>query len=812
MDSLCGNEGYSRVEASSPREVEVTQKGPTARTWLRFWVLWCLCSCASGVLPGASMFIKLFEEAGVYSSICPPPHGHEPGRHEAKLLASSAAKHGTAGATRALREEPEEPEAEEQRADEADGSVGCKESYLAMTAVMQGGMSLALIFLAPIGLWFDRWGARYCGAVGAAICALGAAFLWLSVLGAARGYDSITSSGFFLGVVISDFGAMMNSYSFMGLIWHFPGRQALILSLISATYQVSAFLPIIVKLIMDRTGVALYWIMAAYSVICAGVALACLVLVPSIGEYYAEAKRVLGMPLPRPPSELKPMLQFRRAFAVLARDPWDHCSSAIALALAMGLPSFYSALAAPYGEQLFGSQEDGTRLAELYTAVNGMVGLIAAPFCGAIADCLGLNIFVVVLSLVVGVATWFSAIADWKAQTITCLALVLFSSLFNLYIQRYLLMYSPPNRIGTVQGLYMIFAIMASMPETIGGIACVDMLPEGPAAYQIPLRAMGCLGTLVLALYSCYFWRNPPPDCPVLLEDDEIELSRAFGCGNLDEVQEVMGISSRKELVKKLASTDPDTLREMICSIDTEKMVEMMAKRPVEDIAAMMEEGLVGEDEEEEEEAEEPEALEAGAVSPAEDPSRERGGGEPASEEIRLLDSSRRYERVDPAPAPPSGAGGRWLGEGFDGADAGAGRAAGSGATANNDNKNNSSEGGAEQGGTEQVASRADQEKARIRGISDRLLSMLEAKDQEGLKQYLLKETIEDMWAVTLDNEERLTAAQQKKMDKDFEKLVPGKEFAKVLRQRPELSGFVQKLMKRELDRKIASMRGRKPK
>ncbi len=65
-----------------------------------------------------------------------------------------------------------------------------------------------------------------------------------------------------------------------------------------------------------------------------------------------------------------------------------------------------------------------------------------------------------------------------------------------------------------------------------------------------------------------------------------------------------------------------------------------------------------------------------------------------------------------------------------------------------------------------------------------------------------------------MDNgfEERFTKAENKKMDKDFEKLMPGKEFAKVLRQRPELRQLIQKMMKRELDRKLAAMRGKKKK
>eukprot|EP00434_Breviolum_minutum_P001386 symbB.v1.2.001218.t1/scaffold66.1/size357995/21 len=92
--------------------------------------------------------------------------------------------------------------------------------------------------------------------------------------------------------------------------------------------------------------------------------------------------------------------------------------------------------------------------------------------------------------------------------------------------------------------------------------------------------------------------------------------------------------------------------------------------------------------------------------------------------------------------------------------------------------------------------------------------------DKEGVRNYILTEPVDDMWQVTLDMEEWQTAAEQKQMDKDFNKLIPGKDptcnqladFASLLRQRPELKKFVQQVMKREMQRKIASLTGRKKK
>ena len=44
-------------------------------------------------------------------------------------------------------------------------------------------------------------------------------------MGAVAGYDAQTSYLFLIGIFTCDFGSLLNSFSFMGLIWHFPGKQ-----------------------------------------------------------------------------------------------------------------------------------------------------------------------------------------------------------------------------------------------------------------------------------------------------------------------------------------------------------------------------------------------------------------------------------------------------------------------------------------------------------------------------------------------------------------------------------------------------------
>ncbi|CAJ1328215.1 unnamed protein product [Effrenium voratum] len=559
------------------------------------------------------------------------------------------------------------------------------------------------------------------GTFGALLCAVGLALVTSSVAGAAYGSDRITSYLFVLGVFVCDFGSMLNSFSFMGLIWHFPGKQTLVIALINATYQASALLPLILQGAMDSYSVPLYVYLSVWTLVVLGTVYVCYVMTPSQAEYYEQAKKVLGMPLPRPPADLKVREMLGKAWDVLRQDTAQHIASGMALAFGFALPGYYASMTAPYGEALFGTKADGERLAEINVLCTSVVGLAVGPFSGSIADRFGLEVLIVLFAMLTGLATVTLPLPSWPAQILCASSLTFFISLFTIFISRYLLLYSPPNRFGAVQGVYVLVVILISTPWSLGGVAATALLGTGVNAYRIPMLVFGLTGVVSLSWYAWYFQKNPPPENPTLLPEDEAELAKGFGCGNLEEVMEVTHMSSRKELIRKLASTDPDVIVSLMKSIDTEKMMEL-SRRSVDDIADMME--TVEEEEEEEEEAAAVAGAPAGAAA---------------------------------ADVPEAG-------------------------------------------------------ETPIRARGKYLVRIVAEGDKEALRNYLLTEPVDDMWQTTLDMEEWRSAAEQKQMDKDFGKLIPGKDFAGILRQRPELKKFVQQVMKREMQRRVASFTGRKKK
>eukprot|EP00930_Biecheleria_cincta_P104527 TRINITY_DN9688_c0_g1_i2.p1 TRINITY_DN9688_c0_g1~~TRINITY_DN9688_c0_g1_i2.p1 ORF type:complete len:793 (+),score=147.90 TRINITY_DN9688_c0_g1_i2:45-2423(+) len=693
----------SRTPLLVPERDEETTATPSSMNrrppWGRFLILWVATTLCSGVMPGQALFSKICADAGIYSSVC--PHGHD----------------------------------------------GCKAQFVLITSVFQGGQAVSIMFLAPIGILYDRWGARAVGVWGAVLCGLGLVGIWGAVIGAANGLDGSTSSLFVFAVLLTDFGSMLNSFSIMGLIWHFPGRQTLLVALISTTYQASAFFPLWVEQLM-LVGVSLASILLGWTIVVAIMTLVCHWFVPGQEEYYETAKQELGMPLPRPPKELQICSMFSRAWAVLRLDTRDHVLSALGLiCCGYALPGSYAALAAPYGEELFGDKDAGDELAGLYVLMNAILGVVLGPLAGSIADKLGLGAMIWLMCLNAALGTAFCGVASWMAQDVTCATMVFFILMFQVVITRYLLNYAPPNRFGTVQGVYIMLAIAVALPLQYGGIGAIYALPPGVDAYRIPFIAMGIVGVVGMTMYACYFQMHPMPEIPRLLEDDEADLAKSFGCGNLSEVMEVTGVPDRKQLIKMLATTDPEVMHSLIRGINTEKMMEMMSRRSVDDIADMMEDAV-------EEDADEEQKESAGM----DQNSTVAGAALAVDQREDEAEALQAAPSLAPAAATPE----------------------------------------------------LQTEAGRIRERTQFVMRLARSGDKEGLRQYLLTEDIEDMNKMSADMEDLLSDKERKQIDKEFNKLIPGKEFAKLLRERPQLRQFVQAAMKREFDRRIASLRGKK--
>eukprot|EP00439_Symbiodinium_sp_Y106_P030867 s3962_g3.t1 len=666
------------------QEKEIFQLGPTQEydetlstaessaemPWMHFLVLWACCSLASGTLSSQSVFVEILAEAGVFHSVC------------------------------------------------ENFAYECADQISALTSVFGVCQSIAYGFSAPIGLMYDLWGAKKTGTTGALSSAVGLLLACGSVFGAASGHDEISCKLLAPGVLLCDFGSLLFSFSLVGFVWHIPHRQTLLIALISSTYQASAALPMLLQAGIKRLELPLHFMMLAWAAAVFAAALVCSVGLPTQIEFLEQAKHVLGVPLPKPGGTRVPQM-ISRAVGIVRVHLADHLVSGLALASALVLPALYSSLAAPYGELLFGHKSDGKMLVKINVVGGAVAGLVLAPLAGMLADGFGLEAFTVLLAASALVASVTVGIASWPAQALCTSSAVLFTSCLSIYVWRYMLLYSPPSRFGTVQGIFSTAVIFISTPLSVAGMAAISLRPPGLNEYRISMLACGLMGTVLMAHYVAYSRRYPPPDCPTMLPEDEAMLAKSFGCGNLDEVCEVTRVRRKSILIKKMGSNRSEDLLSLLARTDVHKLMEMMAKRPVEDIAAMMEE----EDSVFQQEVEE-----------------NHLGPEAAS----VAESSSVAE-------PQAG----------------------------------------------------------VRDRARYLARLVAAADAQAVREYLLTEPLEDIWRVWLDFEKWQAPPERRKMDKDFNNIIPSKDLADILRRRPDLKTFVQSVIVQAVERKIATLRGK---
>lgn len=634
--------------------------------WGRLAIVWLVCCLSAGILPGQAVFVKLFVQAGIYGGAC------------------------------------------------TDGNMGCEAQFLEVSALFTFGTFLSLAIMAPVGIVFDRWGSQVSGTVGTAMCATGLLILWFSIVCARSEMFSAAGWCFVPGVLLTDIGSFLNSFSSFGLVWHFPGKQALFTALIMSTYQFSAFFPLFIEACMAHLGVSFAGCMLTWCCLAFFMTYLCWVYMPSQKEYYAKAEEVLGMPLPKPPKELQIWTMLKKAFEVMYVDMRDHLACAASVSFAWILPGLYAVLCAAYSAELFPGTDAGDKLASTFVLWTGIIGTIVVPLTSHIIDTLGLHSLIYTLAFLQALTLMTVGVKSWACQEVTQVALILWLSLFNVMMNRYMLCYAPPNRFGTVTGFFTSLTVIClAVPLEIGAFGALAILPPGLESFRKVFVFSGLLGTVASFAYSIYFRRNPPPEDPRLLQDDEEEIARGFGCRTLDELAYITNTPSKHELLKLLTKTDADSIASVAKSVDTAKMMEMMSQRTAEDIADMMEKA-------DREPEEEDEPLE----------------GDTAVLEVEVSE----HDPISP----------------------------------------------------------------KVRKFND----CLNTRDAHALKRFMLEESIDDIDGVSVWIEENLSKSEHEKMDDEFNKLLPGIEFAQLLRQRVELKQVVQRRMKRELDRTIAKFTG----
>ena len=318
---------------------------PSYTSGLRLFALYVVGCITGGLIPGQAIFTQLFIDAGLFSDVC-----------------------------------------------ESGDVAPCYNQFMVCADIMTSMSTLVMFFMLPAGILFDSYGGQIAGTLGCAILFLGLLVLitllvvrdeWM------RPYEPVM---FTVGVLLCDLGSYTNNVAFFAFLWHLPGYQALLLSLSNAVYQVSSFLPILLQQLMRATGLGFTAALGVYALVVIGAAVVCYLVTPGLLEYRQTAAQVLGVPLPRKRATWRDVnKQLSGAWAVLRKDWTRHAQFNVLAILGMVPPSIYTAMATPFGDELFRDDEEhnGKQLALLFNQVNGVLGIVVGPLAGTLADALG---------------------------------------------------------------------------------------------------------------------------------------------------------------------------------------------------------------------------------------------------------------------------------------------------------------------------------------------------------------------------------------------------------------------------------------
>lgn len=455
----------------------------------------------------------------------------------------------------------------------------CQKQYMTVASVFSNGQMLTLIGQLPVGLLYDKYGPRVIGVAGAAGVLGGMLLLQVPILGAQYGVDSSTFAFFPIAFVVVDFASAANSYCLLGLIYHFPGLSTFIISLWMATYQAAAFQPKLLAGLM-KLGCSFAVTMQLMSLGVAFGVLLCWRSAPSQREYFDAAKVATGVPLPKPPKSLAFCKAMRESNEVIWASKVDFCLMALAVAGMLQFVMLYQGMAAAWGHLLFGSEADGTQLAELFVISTAVIGGIVAPGGAIVCDRYGLKVMVFTLLLVMVLANATVAIPTWTAQTVCTLGLVVASTLIITFITKLSTCYCTANRLGKVQSLLTVYSMVACLTMYWFFSSLAASSPDSVSIVRASFLASASTGTLCVLAYSIRFFLVGVPEMPALPKVDERDLCEPFGCICFEEVLYISHMSDKRQ-VYEILSGPVEAIQKFALNLDRTRLEEVSKKNGI---------------------------------------------------------------------------------------------------------------------------------------------------------------------------------------------------------------------------------------
>jgi len=371
----------------------------------------------------------------------------------------------------------------------------------------------------PAGFLYDRVGGRNCALYGGLFTALG-----LLLMGLACFYPAQMSWAMFVGYPLAQFAGIINTYGVFVFIWLLPNHQNLVASCAGGVQSLSDMLALVA--VAGSEGglfIGTFLLIIAFMSVVSGII--CYIVVPSkemmmefaavsLGEEAAEAMHLTsggkeqdGTCCSAEWDSVKRSVQVMKLYR-----------SANGLLLAFSI-AYTLSIIGPIQQMLFYYQAMfGKGSAESIDLVNtwaflyGLGGFACAIVGGALCDKLGLTNFVMLVAGCSASIAVLLPVHDFGTQVAVQVALTLGLSLYIIVVNRFAMLYAPPDLFGTFGGVQFTIisvGLFSGMPIMSWGIPT-----DGTATavqYQGPWSAAGILSFL-LGMSLAYYWhRTPPP-------------------------------------------------------------------------------------------------------------------------------------------------------------------------------------------------------------------------------------------------------------------------------------------------------------
>lgn len=390
----------------------------------------------------------------------------------------------------------------------SEGETKCtvQNTILSTIYTVSVGLSFGCFFIA--GYFYDAFGARTAAVVGAFSVSLSLYLIALSTSTEALNWM------LFLAFPLGDFSGLLNSVALYGFMWHFPHNHGFIIGLSNSSYQLSGLLGGIISLLVKRADFSLPIAFALISLASLFGCFLALVCLPSLGEYNEMAEKQLGFV--NTSGKKSTLLEsWKKLMKLLNKNFWEHFLAILAILCAWILVFYVVAILFPFYTVLFiETPAAADDLAELFSYIYAVLGVVGAPFLGILIDFVGLKAYWSVQQMILTCSMCIIWIPSFSVQILFMFGFLLVLTSLPNYLDRWVLLYSTPDLVGLFVSLIVGLGGISQLVINLVLPLMFKQIFSTAWQYYLPFIILTCASILTSILHLFLLFRLPPPLVP----------------------------------------------------------------------------------------------------------------------------------------------------------------------------------------------------------------------------------------------------------------------------------------------------------